>query len=350
MNVHAIDAVAVALCLTSCGGGPPQETASAPAVHVEEASSRRVEVQLPFVGRVEAAHSVRLVALADGRITTVAVADGARVARGAVVFEIGGPRVEARRTVLEAAVSAARLSSDAARSRLEQAQRRAASHLAGPGEVAAAEDAEAAAEESLARATADLELFERALQVAAPEAGVFVDRRFSPGQYVSAGSELGEILDPGSLRVSADVLPMAGREPAPGQKATIQGANGETGEVLVTALRPLAGAAGTVRLWLEGPALESFAPGSSVRGHVVVAVHDDAVTVPAPAVVRDADDHPSVYVGRSAPYVRRPVTAGVEGDGWIEITSGLESGEPVVTEGAYELHWAEFAEKFKMED
>ena len=44
------------------------------------------------------------------------------------------------------------------------------------------------------------------------------------------------------------------------------------------------------------------------------------------------------------------MTTGQAGPGWIEVVSGLAAGEPVVTQGAYELYWADFAKEFKVAD
>ncbi|NOZ77650.1 MAG: hypothetical protein GXP48_00445, partial [Acidobacteria bacterium] len=116
------------------------------------------------------------------------------------------------------------------------------------------------------------------------------------------------------------------------------------------AVQPVAGEAGTIRVWLVGPALRGIEPGTAVRGLIIVAVHEHAVTVPASAVVRDRHDRPLVYTGAKAPFERTAVTTGETGPGWIEITSGITAGEPVVTQGAYELYWAAFAKEFKAED
>ena len=58
--------------------------------------------------------------------------------------------------------------------------------------------------------------------------------------------------------------------------------------------------------------------------------------VPREAVLDDGDDR-IVFVRRGDAYVRRVVTTGARTDGLLEILSGLEEGEEVVTSGAYQL-------------
>ena len=75
-----------------------------------------------------------------------------------------------------------------------------------------------------------------------------------------------------------------------------------------------------------------------------------AVPVPTSAVVRDNEDRPLVFVAAGGTFTRRSVTTGEEGDGWVEITSGLEAGEAVVSRGAYELYWSSFGKEYKVAD
>lgn len=342
--------IGLAALAVGCGGASENQPRPVPAVTTAPAAERRVEVGLPFTGKVEPAHTVRLVALVAGRVTRVAVADGAPVAAGRLLLELGGPRAEARRRDLATAADSARQEMAAASERLAQAKRRALSHLAGPGEVTQAERDASISRASLAEATAALDRFDAALSITAPVPGRFTARAVSPGQNVARGDPLAEILEPDTLRVAADVMPRAGLEPETGQEAEIDQVSGAPLRVAVATVQPTAGPAGTVRVWLTGKALASLAPGTAVRGHVVAAVHEHAVTVPAAAIVRNGDGRPLVFVGHTAPFQRRAVVTGETGPGWVEITSGLETGDEVVVAGAYELYWASFSKTYKAAD
>ncbi|MFQ5670921.1 MAG: efflux RND transporter periplasmic adaptor subunit [Acidobacteriota bacterium] len=345
MRLYWVSPLPVALALTLGCSGPPPERAAASLVKTAWPTVRRVEITLPLIGRVEQARGIRMVALVEGRVSRVEVADGAAVKAGEEIFRLDGSRVEARRRALESAVQTAGAERAAARNRARQASRRADEHLARPGEVASAQAEVAAAEQGAVAAETALARFASALKIAAPVAGRFVGRVVSQGQNVRPGDLLGEILEPHSTRVTAEVVPDTGRVPRPGESATVNG--GEAGSIAarVTAIQPSAGGAGTVRLWLEGRDLSSLVLGTVVRGHVVVGVHEEAVTVPETAVVRDDQDRPFLFVGRTEPYEKRQVATGRSGSGWIEIMSGLWPGEPVVVEGAYELYWSGCAVK-----
>jgi len=338
------------LAALGCGDGAAPAARPKPAVSTAPVEIRRVEVTLPLIGKAESARTVAFRAQVEGRVVAIRVADGARVTAGAVVFELGGSRVAARRQALVAGVETAARSVEAATKHLEQAERRRKSHLAAPGEVSAAAAELAAAQAQAATARAELERFEASVTLAAPASGRFANRRVSRGQVVRPGDVLGEILEPGSIRIAAQIVPRPGLDPRPGQRAMIDGAGSEELAATVTAMQPQATAAGTVQVWLTGDDLRALAPGTAVRGHIVVAVREGAVTVPATAVVRDSQDRPLVFVTSAGRYEERPVTTGEQGPGWIEITSGLEPDAEVVTEGAYELYWARFGKEYTVED
>ncbi len=340
----------IAAAAVACGGENKQVSRPEPAVFTARPLIRKVEIDLPFVGTAESARLVELRALVEGRVVAVRVADGARVRAGEVVFELGGARVAARRHALAVELEAAGRSVEAAAKRLEQARRRGASHLAAPGESTAAALDLSSAQTRRAVAESAQQRFLDSLSLTAPTAGRFARRRVSPGQELRPGDLLGEIRESGSLRIDAQVFPRPGLDPQPGQAAVIEGAGGTRLAATVTAIQPTAADAGTVQVWLSGDALRALAPGTVVRGYLVVALHEEAVTVPAEALVRDSDDGPWVFTASGTSYEKRRVTTGEEGPGWVEITSGVEPGEELVTRGAYELYWEQFGQQFKVED
>jgi cobalt-zinc-cadmium efflux system membrane fusion protein len=65
------------------------------------------------------------------------------------------------------------------------------------------------------------------------------------------------------------------------------------------------------------------------------------LSVPASAVLHNAENEPFVYVEvKPREFARRPVTVGVQQNGRVEIRSGLKEGEPVVSEGSVFLQFA----------
>lgn len=347
-TLPAIAALA-AIAAGGCGRQAPPAPPPPPRHATRPAVRRDVEVTVPFVGRVESARHVELTALTDGRIAALGAADGATVTAGTVLFRLGGPRVEARRQELDAAVAAAGERLSAARAHRARVERRSAAHLAAPDEANEAARELATARQEVADAAARRQAFRAAITVRAPFSGRFSGRRVSAGQEVSEGDLLGDLLAGGGRRVSA-ALVAGDRSVAPGMAAVVEAADGRTLAARVTGIQAGSSLAGELEVWIGGEALDHLSPGEAVSGRVVVAVHRAAVVVPPAAVVRDTDDHPYVFVGTAPPYTRRPITTGVESSTEVEVTSGLTAGEPVVVEGAYRLLWTDFARRFPVPD
>lgn len=345
-----ISAAACALLFSGCAQAPEKTAVPPPAVKTAAVTTRTVELTAPLTGRAESAASVKLRSLVDGRVERISAADGAHIKAGATLIELGGERVEMKRRALDAACVAARENIAAAEELLRQAKRRENAHLAAAGEVARAEMSVASAKAARESAQAVLDRFDKALMIDAPSSGRFTGRRVSPGEEVLAGEVLGELFAPKQMRISAEVLLRAGLEVFPPQEATLELGNGRSLGASVQAVRAEVGAAGTTEVWLIGDDLSRLAPGTVVRGSVLVATHEDAITVPPGAIVFDREDRPLVYVGERPPYERREVKLGQRGEDWVEITAGLGPGDVVVVEGAYELYWAEFGREFKVED
>ncbi|GIU75826.1 MAG: RND transporter [Nitrospiraceae bacterium] len=75
-----------------------------------------------------------------------------------------------------------------------------------------------------------------------------------------------------------------------------------------------------------------------------------ALMVPS-AAIQQIDDQPVVFVKTGeAQFERRNVQIGANSDGWIEVTSGVRRGEPVVTEGSFHLKSALLRERIGGEE
>ena len=79
-------------------------------------------------------------------------------------------------------------------------------------------------------------------------------------------------------------------------------------------------------------------PGSFVRGTVVTDIRDRRITVPEEAI-QDHSGKKTVYVatGKPGAFEVRHVKLGIRGDGWREITQGLDAGEQVAVSGTFYL-------------
>lgn len=77
-------------------------------------------------------------------------------------------------------------------------------------------------------------------------------------------------------------------------------------------------------------------PGTFVTGRIGVGSGDQGIIVPAPAV-QIVNDRPSVFVQAGDGFALRYVTVGQKDTDQVEILSGVEAGDQIVTRNAFHL-------------
>ncbi len=167
------------------------------------------------------------------------------------------------------------------------------------------------------------------------------------GAPVSAGTTLATIVDVSSLSLAADVDETDVFLVKPGVKAEAELDAVPGGRYPATVasvgLSPTQSARGgvsyRVRLTLAGGTMPDGSPaptprpGMSAVADLQVRTPQDAVSVPATAIVRDGD-RDAVWVVDDAHAHRRNVTVGTQGEDRVAVTAGLRVGEQVVVRGA----------------
>jgi RND family efflux transporter MFP subunit len=92
-------------------------------------------------------------------------------------------------------------------------------------------------------------------------------------------------------------------------------------------------ATSTVKVTLEVENIDGrVRVGSFVRGRITTDVHEDVITVPKKALVAEAGMN-YLFVVEADSVHKVPVTTGYNDDDYMEITSGIEEGDRVVTVG-----------------
>ena len=183
------------------------------------------------------------------------------------------------------------------------------------------------------------------IPVRAPISGEVVERQVAPGQVLQAGSsQVFTISDMHTVWVLVNVFQSDLPYVHVGETATIQtdafpkpfrGSISYLSPALDPNSRTLA-----ARIVTYNPALELK------KDMYVTALLDagkipNALVVPVAAVLRDAEDHPFVYVQvGSDQFARRLVTLGQMQQGEMQITAGLKAGEKVVGNGSLFLQFA----------
>ncbi|MFZ5484848.1 MAG: efflux RND transporter periplasmic adaptor subunit [Pseudomonadota bacterium] len=325
--------LALAVWLGGCGGQaePPAKAKVAEAHLVELApvETARLAYAAPRPGTLRARHAVKVVNQEEGRVDTVAVREGDRVAVGQVLAQYDD-------RVLRAELDQARAALAQAEAEFDRTQR-----LVGEGFLSLEVMTRATTARDIARA--EVRLLEVRLQhftLTSPLDGVVSERRIEPGDATPRHSHLLTVIDPARLitevAVSELVLPrlrVGGRV-----QVRIDALGTATFPGRITRLHPAldpATRAGLVEVTLT-PQPAGARPGQFCRVTFEPAGAQQRV-VPLAALQRDASGE-HVYVYRDDARVAKvAVRAGLRLADRVEILEGLASGDQVVVKGFLDL-------------
>jgi len=339
MSSRHVGLLCVAL-LAGCGGDASAEGGGGerPAAPVQVAPSRDGELTLErtYLGMVRSQGRASLAAGADGQVLEVTVREGDRVEAGAVLLRVDSDLARADLTAAQA--TARRTAAER-----EQAERDAERFAAaGPRAVSTTEIERAAttADTLDAQGTAARAAVSRAREtlsrhrVVAPFAGVIAARMVDPGDWVTAGTVVLELVADEATEVLARVEPELLDDVAVGHEATLtRGARSAPARVVgvVRALDPTTRTA-QLRLRPTEPA-PWLLPGAAADVRLSI-VHDgDGVIVPRDALVPGVAETRVVKVVDGA---AQPVTVEVVEAGPEEVRvrgEGLAAGDSLVVRG-----------------
>ena len=334
----AVLAALALLCACSRNSDAENETIVPEAqVRIAIVEARSISEHISVVGLAEpSADGARDVTVPyEAKVQAVLVTPGEHVVKGRPLLRlIASPAAHPSPT--QAAREADQAAAELARTRRLQSE-----GLATRGELRAAVNADAAAREQLQGVGATGAAFGNII-VASPIDGIVDQLPLKSGTVVAVGSMLARITRPDSMIVRFGIEPGDARRLAVGAEANVM---------------PLAAMSATLRGRIEAIdyrvdpdtrlayALVSVSgashllSGESVRGALTTGTHFGALTVPRSAVRFDGD-RPAVFVvrpGKRPTAQRVPVVLGLSDDAYVEITSGLTSGQQLVVEGTDEL-------------
>jgi HlyD family secretion protein len=329
-------------------------------VRVVPVETGRVErtVSNTKAGTIKARRRAKMSPEVGGRVVEVPYREGDRVEAGAVILRLNDASQRAQMALAREAHKAARASyreacivRDRARRELERKRKLAEQDILGAdaldrfesqyeGAVASCNALSARVAEAEAQidlATAELAKYE----LHAPFDGVIAELDVQVGEWVTPSPPLliapavVDLIDPESLYVSApmDEVDSAAIRTGQAVRVTIDSYPGQefAGQVVRVAPYVLDVEAQnrTVEIEVELDDAELSAqllPGTSADVEVILDVHEQALRVPAPALL----EGDRVLVVEDDTLVERSVEVGLRNWDWAEITRGLGPGERVV--------------------
>ncbi len=344
--------LALLLASVACkgkGGDEEPKPADVPTIVAEVAkvTRRTLADELVVRGAIAALpnEDVKVSALVPGRVIAVMVGEGDSVTEGQVIAELDRRPLDDQRRQAAAAVDQAKAQVENARLNLQRTQQLFERGISAGKEVEDARKDMASAQAALDQANAALNTADRNIErvsVRAPIGGQVVKRMVSGGEQVdgTAAQPIVEIANLDRVELAANVPAEQLSRIRIGQPVTVatDAYAGRTFAGSVLAIAPAvdpATNAALVRIRItNGERLLKV--GLFAEARVQLAQHVGALVVPPAAVVRDQRGA-VVYVVSGDTAQRTAVTLGLEKPDAIEILSGVEEGQSVLTSSVYGL-------------
>jgi len=176
-------------------------------------------------------------------------------------------------------------------------------------------------------------------RVLSPINGVVSDRPVYAGEMAAAGAPLISIVDISQVRAVANVPVKEAESIRPGRPARVAGPDGDIAGT-VTVVSPSASAnATTVEVWVQiaNPG-ERLKPGATVRVSIIAETIQNTLVVPASALLNgDEGKQKVMVVTKDSVAHERTVAVGVRQGDRVQILSGVQEGDQVVTSGGLGL-------------
>ncbi|MEA2562833.1 MAG: HlyD family secretion protein [Acidobacteriota bacterium] len=354
-------------------------------VYVEAVSRRDIGRVVKASGEIDPREKVNISAHVVGKIEHLYVEEGDLIRKGQPFLDLekeaytaASDQWSAQLRKAGTEVRQAEVSLADARNKLARARRLNQEGILSAEGLEAAELAQATAElrledakESVRQARANLDKARDDLKkttIYAPLTGRVIALNTEEGEVVVSGtmnnpaSVIGEIADLSVILAKVDVDETEVVVVKPGQKARIlvdalpdkeyHGRIAEVGNKGFSRTQQPDVTFFNVEILLEDPD-EDLRPGMSVRAEIDTAVHPDVLVAPIQAVVeRDVKDKETdvVFVVKDGKAVQRAVKTGISDETQVEIVSGVQPGDKVVTGPYRSLRDLDDGEKIQVTD
>jgi len=337
MSLHRFGPAAflIVLTLAACDSEQQKESKAgedeSPPVPVETGVPTRSDVYATYSGTapIEAFAEADVIAKVGGEIRELLVEEGDDVSKDQILARLDGARLRLELNESEARLR--KLQRDYERNVDLQAK-----GLISEGDFEKIKFEMEALEASFNLASLELDY----TQIRAPIDGVVAQRYIKLGNTVSEGEPLFRVTSLDPLVAYLHVPEREYRHIDQGQPVSIEidALPGDPMIAAVSRVSPIVDPqTGTFKITVEIVDKERrIKPGMFGRISVVYDVHENALQIPRSAIVEDAGTM-SVFVVEDNVAIRKIVTTGFGNRGMVEIVSGLEDGEQVVTVGQVSL-------------
>lgn len=307
---------------------PASSTEKALRVRAYRVVPAKLTERLSTTGTVRANEEVEIVSEISGKISSIHFDEGSRVAAGQLLLKIDDSELLAERQRALYRVDLAKLDEARQERLFEQGVISRESYDAALG--------------GLNVLRAELQLIEAQLlktEIRAPFDGVIGLRWVSPGSYLSSQTRIASLsdLDPVKLDFSVPEKYSGLMKAGDRVEFAVEGSD-ETFHGTIYAIEPSVDAlTRSLRVRARCPNSDgALVPGTFANVDLVLRSVADALTVPSIAVIPELGGK-KVYVVEDGAAIPRPVETGIRSDTEVQITSGLQEGDLVITTGLLQL-------------
>jgi multidrug efflux pump subunit AcrA (membrane-fusion protein) len=176
-------------------------------------------------------------------------------------------------------------------------------------------------------------------EIRSPLDGVIADRPLNLGEMASAGSPLFTIVNISRVVARVNVPAQQASALHVGDKATVSGAGGDLAGKITVVSPAVDPSTTTLQVWVEAPnPAEKLKLGSTVQVSMDAGAIPDAIVVPVSALLASDEGGEKVMIAGSDSLAHEhKVEVGVRSRGNVQIVSGVEPGDRVITQGALGL-------------
>ena len=295
------------------------------------AQEQAIEDTITAVGTLDANESVDVKSEIDGTIASIEFEEGEPVAAGDVLVTFDQAKWRAALAEAQANLRMA----ETTRQRYAALQQ---SRAVSKQEVDQVNATWAANHALVDRLTAEL----AEATVTAPFAGITGARLLSLGQFIARGTTITTLIDPDPVKVAFGIPERSLNAIRIGQQVTVHVAaypdTPTTGAVYFVDPQ-VDDATRTVLVKATVPNPDGrLRPGMFAQVELIVGIHQHAVVIPETAVLYQGDLTFVYAIDDAQTAQMRPVKIGRRLSDVVEIASGVQAGEHVVTEGHQKLH------------
>jgi RND family efflux transporter MFP subunit len=344
---------ALVLVLGACskpGSDPAKAEASLPvrAVSVATVEAGTIYDTVEVIGELEGGREARVLPTIPERIQKIHVREGQKVKRGQLLATLRGDLQQDAARQAQAMLLAAEANYKAVADNLARTRKLVEGGAASQAQLDTAVSQHEASEAQVrqARAAASQASTQSGrMSITSPIDGVVTHITAKEGDFAAPSMPMMTVVSKGHLRAVFNVPErFFGRmkkgmavevQPLSNPEASVRAEINELSPAIDRMTRT-----GLVEVLIDNKDAVLI-PGSAVRAVIVVNQRENALLVPAESVLYRAETERTgkadvfVAVGKTAEH-REVVVGGRQGER-IEITSGLASGEPIVTKGAHLL-------------